>query len=116
MDVAYLFLVALCAAISVWSGIQALRRKLYYGGKAYRDAVRQLQLVDRILTDVLREKKLILREGARKLADGAAASMALLKGGKFPPLKEDGPLIARLGKIDELVDAHDVEVAVKPMW
>lgn len=111
MGAEFLFILVLGVAILGWSGIQALRRKLYYGGKDYHNAVRQLQLVDRILTDVLHEKKLILREGARKFTDGVAESLAFLKGGRFPPLKVDEPLITRLGKIDELVDAHNAEVA-----
>lgn len=110
MGVVFLVVAALGAAILVWNAIQALRRNLYYRGKVYRAAIGQLQLVDKILGDALREEKTIGHEGAQRLIDGTAASLAALADGPFPPLVDGVRLIKRLRRIGELVDAHDAEV------
>ena len=70
MGVVFLFVAVMGAAILVWNAIQALRRNLYYRGKVYRAAIGQLQLVDEILGDALREEKTIGREGAQRLIVG----------------------------------------------
>lgn len=84
MGVMFLVIAVMGAAILVWNAIQALRRNLYYRGKVYRAAIGQLQLVDEILGDALREEKTIGHEGAQRLIDGTAASLAALADGPFP--------------------------------